>query len=337
MNIMFKTLIEKEYLSKEDIRKNKNYMSITFSKIMENLGKSFVIFFAFLFLMFFIVLSARFSMPTIAILSFIWLVKDSKSYFPPILLTSSLLITIGLYADGSNFYLDESWYFIVAFALHNIYCFVFKNIHMQKLYPIVFYTFLLIFPIKDLIFYEEYLLLISIVNFIFIILLILKERVLRRKTQNYLAYLVEGLLLGLGISVWYEWLNMSDIFFDKSNRSIFMQGNTAIYLIGSVLILFLLKKEKLIKTNTFIINIVLALISFQIPFISFALFLFNCSLYREWFWLSRVSLGLIVLCLFLLYHSFSASFAVKSISTFAMGLIMLVTYIYIKRKGDKNE
>ncbi len=208
---------------------------------------------------------------------------------------------------------------------------------MQKLYLIVFYTFLLIFPSKDLISYEEYLLLTSLINFGFIITLILKESSLRKKMENYLTFLVEGLLLAFGVSLWYEWLNISNIFFDKSSKSLFMQGNTALYLIGSILILILLKREKLIKTSTLIINIVLALISFHIPFISFALFLFNLSLYREWFWLSKVSLGLIVICLFLLYHSFSASFVVKSISTFALGLIMLGTYVFIKRKGGKNE
>lgn len=336
MNNTIKILVEKGYLSESDFVKNKNYLHKLFSKFFENIGRVLLALFIFLFFVASVAELIKIIMPILVILSFFWLKQYPKNFFSPVVFTSSVLVTMGIYFDYN---IDTSVYFLLAFILHNLYCFFFKNIYMQKIYLYVFYTFLLIFPIKNFISYSNYLLIISIINFIFVILLIIKEEHLRKINLKamYLHFLVESLFLAFGISLWYEWLNIINIFYEAERGIGFSSGNTMLYLLGNAYILYLLKKEKLIKTNTLIINILLALISIQIPFVSFALFLFNFSLYREWFLLSKLSLGLIVISLFLLYHSISTNFIIKSISTFALGLIMIGSYIYLKRKGVNND
>ncbi len=337
MNSTIRTLIEKGYLSENDLGNNKNYLNKLFSKFVENIGKGILIFLIFLFLASSVISMYEVSIPTLAIFSFFWVKKHPKNFFPPVVFTSSLLVTMGIYSDMLK--IDTAIYFIFGFILHNIYCFILKNPHMQKIYLPVFYSFLLILPLKEIVSYGNYLLIISILNFLFIIFLLYKEKYLRKISLKslYLPFLAESLVLGLGISLWYEWLNIMNIFYEAEKGIGFTKGNTVLYLLGNIYILYLLKKEKLIKTNTLIINIAFALISIQIPFVSFALFLFNLSLYREWFLLSKLSLGLIVVSLFLLYHSISTSFIIKSISTFALGLIMTGSYIYMKRKGVNND
>lgn len=339
MNNIVRTLIEKEYLSEDDIKKNKNYLSIMFSKVFENIGKGILIFFILLFLIVSIFFTAEVSMPIIAIASLFWLKKSPKNFFPPIILTSSILISLGIYSDKFDFSFNTVPYFIIGFILHNIYCFVLTNSHMQKLYLMVFYTFLLVFTIEDVISYGNYLLMISIVNFIFIIILLFKEDKLRKNIfrENYLIFLIESLTIGFGISIWYEWLNITNIFYEADRGMDFTRGNIILYIVGSVYIIYILRKEKLVKKNIVIINTILALMSIRIPFISFALFLFNLSLYREWFLLNKMSLGLVVMSLFLLYHRISTTFVIKSVSTFSLGILMLVSYVYIKRKGGKCE
>ena len=337
MNNTIKILMQKGYLSESDFGNNKNYLNKLFSKFFENIGRALLVLFVFLFFVASVASLITVTMPILVIVSFFWLKKSPKHFFPPIVLTSTLLVSIGIYSDYVN--IDTSIYFLIAFILHNIYCFFFKNLHMQKIYLPVFYTFLLMLPMEDFISYSNYLLIVSIINFIFIILLIIKEEHLRKFNLKsmYLPFLVESLFLALGISLWYEWLNIMNIFYEGEKGIGFTRGNTLLYILGNAYILYLLKKQNLIKINTLIINILLAFISIQIPFVSFALFLFNLSLYREWFLLSKLSLGLIVISLFLLYHSISTSFIIKSISTFVLGLIMIGTFIYMKRKGVNND
>lgn len=337
MNNTIKILVEKGYLSESDFVKNKNYFHKLFSKFFENIGRILLVLFIFLFFVASVSELVKIIMPILVILSFLWLKQYPKNFFPPIVLTSTLLVSIGIYSDYTN--IDTSVYLLLVFILHNLYCFFSKNIYMQKIYLSVFYTFLLIFPIKDFISYRNYLLIISIINFIFVILLIVKEEHLRKFNLKaiYLHFLAESLFLAFGISLWYEWLNIMNIFYEAERGIGFSSGNTMLYLLGNAYIIYLLKKQNLIKMNTLIINILLALISIQIPFVSFVLFLFNLSLYREWFLLSKFSLALIVMSLFLLYHSISTSFVIKSISTFALGLIMIGSYIYLKRKGVNND
>jgi len=144
MNNTIKILVEKGYLSESDFVKNKNYLHKLFSKFFENIGRVLLALFIFLFFVASVAELIKIIMPILVILSFFWLKQYPKNFFSPVVFTSSVLVTMGIYFDYN---IDTSVYFLLVFILHNLYCFFFKNIYMQKIYLSVFYTFLLIFPI----------------------------------------------------------------------------------------------------------------------------------------------------------------------------------------------
>lgn len=181
--------------------------------------------------------------------------------------------------------------------------------------------------------YDQFLVLVSFINFALIFMFFAGQDKIRKSKygRSYKLMVVELVLVSFGLSLYYEFKFLS-LFWGKTSDIKLIYFQNIIYTVGNI---FVLIKMDYLSKKYRILNGLLLVLSIKVPLIAFALFAYNLAEYQGFMELRKISYLFLLTSPFLLYYSFSINFVQKSIMLVAVGIFMLLIYIYLIKAGDK--
>lgn len=332
MNNLEKEFIDRGILTEEELNKSIFSFSDLYAGIMNSMGKFFI---SFCILLILIIISATsgsvlFSLYSISIFSIISLVKYRRNFLPGIVTTISLMTLVAYYIQNP---LMIGTIGLVIYILISI---VFKNKEMLAILPLTIYSYIVLL-LSDLVNMEfkSIILTIGVINFLAMVLLLTFEDKIRKSKfgEKYIIFLLETIALSMGIIVYYQFEIVTTLF---KLDGVWWVKNTNSLIINLLYIganLFIVFKSKVFTKDIKVINTLILISTIKVPFLAFCLFLYNLALVKRWYKIKQMAFYLMLMALWLIYYTLEVTLLVKSIGVAIAGILMIVAYIILNKRG----
>ncbi len=332
MSDLEKKMIDRGFLTEDELNKKIFSLSDLYAGIMNSIGKVFI---AICILLILIVISITagsvlFSLYTISILSVLWLIKYRKSFLPGISATTSIMVLVSYYID-SPIVIGT-----IAILIYMIISFFLKNKEMLVVLPLGIYAYIILLLTQlTRLDYKNIILTIGVINFFAMTIMLLYEDKIRRSRfgEKYIIFLLETIAFSMFIMIYYQFelittlMRIDNFWWIKSSNFLIVNS---LYIIAN---LFIILRSNRFTKDIKLINSLIVISTIKVPFLSFCFFLYNLALIKRWNQIKTLSFYGMIIALWLIYYTLEVSLLVKSIGVALVGALMIVAYVILNKRG----